>query len=269
MLRVLQQFILTTLFAVFASQASAMFIQADWFDPTQPGVGTNRYAYSFNDPINKMDPGGNAVETPWDVLNVILGAGSFGANVYTGNIPGAIVDGMGLVYDGAATVVPGLPAGGSAGILVTRIARAGKALKGRAAVVRDIAASPGLRKDIVEHLQSATRRVDGAANHSKVHDILGMVKEKLGIPLESPKPGGSPTGHIQEVTGALNGLTGKKGAIAKLDYVLRNAEAAGLSKRQIRQIEKLRTTAERQAERLERIMDAADKAKDVIDDATK
>lgn len=36
-----------------------MFIQPDWFDPTQPGVGTNRYSYSFNDPINNRDPNGN------------------------------------------------------------------------------------------------------------------------------------------------------------------------------------------------------------------
>ena len=63
MLRILQQFILTTLFALFASQASAMFIQPDWLDPTQPGVGTNRYAYSHNDPINKLDPGGNEAIT--------------------------------------------------------------------------------------------------------------------------------------------------------------------------------------------------------------
>jgi len=59
MLRILQQFILTALFAVFASQASAMFIQADTLDPTEQGVGTNRYAYSANDPINKLDPNGN------------------------------------------------------------------------------------------------------------------------------------------------------------------------------------------------------------------
>ena len=60
MLRIVQQFILTTLIVVFASQASALFIQPDWFDPTEPGVGTNRYSYSFNDPVNSSDPGGNA-----------------------------------------------------------------------------------------------------------------------------------------------------------------------------------------------------------------
>ena len=36
-----------------------MFIQPDWFEVTEPGVGTNRYAYSFTDPVNKMDPRGN------------------------------------------------------------------------------------------------------------------------------------------------------------------------------------------------------------------
>lgn len=57
---IFKKFILTTLFALFASQASALFIQADWLDPTQLGVGTNRYAYSGNDPINRLDPNGNS-----------------------------------------------------------------------------------------------------------------------------------------------------------------------------------------------------------------
>ena len=37
----------------------AMFIQPDWWEVTQAGVGMNRYAYSFNDPVNKSDPSGH------------------------------------------------------------------------------------------------------------------------------------------------------------------------------------------------------------------
>ena len=36
-----------------------LFLQPDWFKVTKAGVGTNRFSYSFNDPVNKMDPGGN------------------------------------------------------------------------------------------------------------------------------------------------------------------------------------------------------------------
>jgi hypothetical protein len=59
MFKLLRKTLLTIIFATLASQASAMFIQADWLDPTEPGVGTNRYAYSENDPVNKVDPKGN------------------------------------------------------------------------------------------------------------------------------------------------------------------------------------------------------------------
>jgi len=38
----------------------ARFIQPDTWDPTLPGVGTNRYGYSFNDPVNKSDPNGHS-----------------------------------------------------------------------------------------------------------------------------------------------------------------------------------------------------------------
>jgi hypothetical protein len=43
----------------FGSVANARFISPDTMDPIIPGVGTNRYAYSDNDPINKSDPNGH------------------------------------------------------------------------------------------------------------------------------------------------------------------------------------------------------------------
>jgi len=49
-----------------------LFIEPDWFDPTQQGVGPNRYSYSFNDPINGLDPGGNdsfGAGNPYDGYN--------------------------------------------------------------------------------------------------------------------------------------------------------------------------------------------------------
>lgn len=59
MFKFLHKALLPILFAAFASQASAMFVQPDTYDVTVPGVGTNRYAYSSDDPVNLSDPGGH------------------------------------------------------------------------------------------------------------------------------------------------------------------------------------------------------------------
>jgi RHS repeat-associated protein len=39
----------------------SLFLQPDWFEVTKAGVGTNRFSYCFNDPVNLSDPNGNIV----------------------------------------------------------------------------------------------------------------------------------------------------------------------------------------------------------------
>lgn len=39
----------------------SLFLQPDWFEVTERGVGTNRFSYSFSDPVNLSDPNGNVV----------------------------------------------------------------------------------------------------------------------------------------------------------------------------------------------------------------
>lgn len=48
----------------FGQAANARFISPDDWDPTKPGVGTNRYAYSENDPVNRSDPNGHISGAP-------------------------------------------------------------------------------------------------------------------------------------------------------------------------------------------------------------
>jgi RHS repeat-associated protein len=50
--------------ARYYDPAVGRFISPDWFDPTAPGVGVNRYSYALNDPINFSDPNGNDAEEP-------------------------------------------------------------------------------------------------------------------------------------------------------------------------------------------------------------
>jgi A nuclease family of the HNH/ENDO VII superfamily with conserved AHH len=80
---------------------------------TKPGVGTNRFAYGLGDPVNLSDPGGNAIETPWDVVNLGIGLASLYGNLEAGNYGWAAVDVVAIALDAGATAVPGIPGGAS------------------------------------------------------------------------------------------------------------------------------------------------------------
>jgi hypothetical protein len=55
-------------------------------DPTLPGVGTNRYAYSSNDPVNKSDPNGHVFG--FAIAFAIAVAGALFGGTEPANAPG-------------------------------------------------------------------------------------------------------------------------------------------------------------------------------------
>ncbi len=81
-----------------------------------------RYHYANNNPYKFVDPDGRAAETPWDAVNVAMGAASLARNLATGNYVGAAVDAVGVVVDAAATAVPGVPGGAATAIQTIRAA---------------------------------------------------------------------------------------------------------------------------------------------------
>ncbi len=62
-----------------------LFVSPDWFDPTDPGVGTNRYAYAANDPINLSGSGGNFWDTVLDAISIGMGVTYLVDNVRDGS----------------------------------------------------------------------------------------------------------------------------------------------------------------------------------------
>ena len=80
----------------------------------------NLYASVGNDPVNNVDPDGEAIETLWDVANIGMGVASAAGNIAAGNYGKAAVDVVGVVVDTAAAVVPGVPGGAGTAIKVAR-----------------------------------------------------------------------------------------------------------------------------------------------------
>jgi RHS repeat-associated protein len=71
--------------ARYYDPALGRFISPDDWDPTLAGVGTNRYAYAQNDPVNKADPNGHnwftdAVSAVFNAISNAFGGGGGGGN---------------------------------------------------------------------------------------------------------------------------------------------------------------------------------------------
>ncbi len=96
---------LTYLNARYYDPALGRFITPDWFDPTDRGVGTNRYAYGMNNPIMLKDPSGNIIDTILDIVFVGYDVGKISYDFLTeGEVDPVDVAALGA--DLAATVTP-------------------------------------------------------------------------------------------------------------------------------------------------------------------
>ena len=86
------------------------------------------YTYCAGDPVNLVDPDGEAFETWWDILCLIDSGRSFVTNLWKGNYRDAFFDAIGVVYDAAAVFVPFMPGGANVALKAWRTAKNAKVL---------------------------------------------------------------------------------------------------------------------------------------------
>ena len=151
----------------------ARFISPDWWDPNKAGVGTNRYSYSFNDPINKSDENGHVFNIVAAVaFEVALEAAVQGIEVAAGVRDGFSIGELGTAAAG------GLLGGGKA---VASVARAGRRIAGAAkkAATKSQKSVKAFDVGTVEDLKS----------RSKVGDKLDVHHSPQARPAEQVIPG--------------------------------------------------------------------------------
>ena len=124
---------------------NGLFASPDPLAEKYPGVSP--YAYCAGNPVSRIDKSVNCFETALDVVSLVADVHSLVSNIKEGNVGGAIVDGIGTVFDAAAVFLPIVPA------------VAGHSIK----------AIRALNKS-TEALKAADRVVDGAKAADRVKD---------------------------------------------------------------------------------------------------
>ena len=130
-----------------------------------------------------MDPDGRYIETIWDVVSISIGVKNLRENIKSGNVKAAIGDGVGILIDGLAVVIPVVPGG------IGAARTAGKAAINAAEGALDAAKAVDTAKDAGKtvKLQSSTALNDIPTKGENNHTRLGKQMHKSYNPCEGYK----------------------------------------------------------------------------------
>ena len=170
------------------------------FNPKNLGL----YTYTANNPVNLIDPDGEAFETGWDILNISLGVASLGSNIHEGNWGWAALGAVGLAYDSVATAIPFLPSGASAGL---KAYRAGNTVKNSIKTGSDVAKT---MKPADKVSKNANMVVHAGAEGTRIHQKTSkVVNSKLSDISNNYLPGANKSTGIQpDLSWSKNGDSG-------------------------------------------------------------
>ena len=147
--------------------------------------GISPYAYCAGDPVNFVDPEGEAIDVLWDVASIGLGVKSLIDNVKSGNVRGAIGDGAGIVVDAVAAMIPFVPGGVGylkAGQKVVNAVDAGLDLLRLTDELKDFEKAADFGVDTYKNLRKQVLSKYGKNSGLEVHHLIEQrFAEKLGV----------------------------------------------------------------------------------------
>ncbi len=159
--------------------ANARFISPDNWDPTMPGVGTNRYAYAGNDPVNKSDPNGHFWGVAIGIIGGIIGSllgGTTPANAPGPNDKAQSLSGGQQLAGMAAGAAAGLKTGKLVGDVVGAYAKK-KSKEEEKSITTETSKVVNTQKlSIDRNLEPGDLGIKG-----KIESLKGTVKVKDGI----------------------------------------------------------------------------------------
>ena len=141
----------------------------------------NRYSYVRNNPLKYTDPSGEAIETLWDIANVVMGIKSARDNIRAGRYVAAAVDVGGALLDGVAVLAPAVPGGVGAVIKTARAVERVDDAVDATRVARGVGSDPVIIGETMARVENAAAKYPGAKILNDMPDFnqMGMTREQV------------------------------------------------------------------------------------------